>query len=701
MTTYRRLLALIITCALVVLMPAQALAEFPTVYVRRDDACVYDQSGMTIATVSANTPLKLTGMRGSVCRVSHDGKTGYMKKADLSASPAAPRQAAPAMKKTVYVGKATARVYNLNGDTIASLPANTQLVCTAVKGKVCQVTYNGKTGYMLKADLTSGPVQLPEAALDPVPVDTPSLSQVVYAARDDAPVYNAEGKAVNAVAANTRMTCTAVKDGICRVELGGRTGYMKKADLSDSPVSIPEATPEATLAPAPTQAPATVNATAYVSTDNAKVYNAKGKVINYAALNTEVTVVAVKDGVCKVKAQGGTGYMRFSDLSTSKTEPAATAAPETICQNAYVGVDGAKVYDSKGSVIATMKLNAEVTVTAANDGVCRVTSGGHTGYMRAADLSCDKVAQETNVVDIPNTTGYVNKDGAKVYDASGSTIATLDTNAEVTVSAYNDTLVQVVKGSTVGYMSKSDISTSKVQTTSPSYTLKRGDTGEAVKRVQARLRDLGYFSGVIGGNYKDITEASVRVFQEQAKLEVTGVCDAKTLEALFSDSAPKMPQTADNAAATSGGATSGKSTVTPAKGTAKEMDWWTSGIQKIFARGTTATITDVETGLAWREQRRGGTNHADVQPLTAADTAVLKRVYGGKWSWNRRAIFVTINGVNYAASMNGMPHGGGSISGNNFNGHHCIHFTNSRTHGSNKVCSLHQNAIKKALAAKL
>ena len=39
------------------------------------------------------------------------------------------------------------------------------------------------------------------------------------------------------------------------------------------------------------------------------------------------------------------------------------------------------------------------------------------------------------------------------------------------------------------------------------------------------------------------------------------------------------------------------------------------------------------------------------------------------------------------------------IKNNNFNGHHCIHFTNSRTHGGNKVCSKHQAAIKKAAAA--
>ena len=149
---------------------------------------------------------------------------------------------------------------------------------------------------------------------------------------------------------------------------------------------------------------------------------------------------------------------------------------------------------------------------------------------------------------------------------------------------------------------------------------------------------------------------------------------------------------------TSTGSSSG--TAVAAKGTAIEMDWWTSNIQTIFARGVTATITDVDTGLAWKEVRRGGTNHADVQPCTAADTANMKKACGS-WSWARRAIFVTINGVNYAASMNCMPHGSGAIKDNNFDGHHCIHFTNSRTHGSNKVCPLHQAAIKKAASTTL
>ena len=210
-----------------------------------------------------------------------------------------------------------------------------------------------------------------------------------------------------------------------------------------------------------------------------------------------------------------------------------------------------------------------------------------------------------------------------------------------------------------------------------------------------RLLELGYFTGSVGGNYLDLTKSAVAAFQSAAKLNVTGIVDAQTLAKMFADDAPKAPRKDD-----SGSTNAGTTTARPATGTAVEADWWKSDIQSIYARGTTATVTDVETGIAWNEYRGGGTNHADVQPATAADTANMKKACGS-WSWKRRAIFVTINGVNYAASMNCMPHGSGSIKNNNFNGHHCIHFTNSRTHGSNKVCSLHQAAIKKALNATL
>lgn len=116
----------------------------------------------------------------------------------------------------------------------------------------------------------------------------------------------------------------------------------------------------------------------------------------------------------------------------------------------------------------------------------------------------------------------------------------------------------------------------------------------------------------------------------------------------------------------------------------------------IFSIGDIATITDVDTGLSFQVQRRGGSNHADCQPLTAKDTKIMLENYGGQWSWARRAIVVTVDGHHMAASMNGMPHGAGAIQNNNFNGHFCIHFLNSKTHESNKICPIHQAMVRKA-----
>jgi hypothetical protein len=101
---------------------------------------------------------------------------------------------------------------------------------------------------------------------------------------------------------------------------------------------------------------------------------------------------------------------------------------------------------------------------------------------------------------------------------------------------------------------------------------------------------------------------------------------------------------------------------------------------KIFPRKGFAEVIDVETGLSFRVQRRAGSQHADVQPLTAKDTKIMKQIYNGQWSWNRRAIIVHSGDQLIAASMHGMPHGAGAIRGNKFPGHFCIHFKDSTTH---------------------
>ncbi|WP_380630371.1 hypothetical protein [Saccharococcus thermophilus] len=103
----------------------------------------------------------------------------------------------------------------------------------------------------------------------------------------------------------------------------------------------------------------------------------------------------------------------------------------------------------------------------------------------------------------------------------------------------------------------------------------------------------------------------------------------------------------------------------------------------------------METGLQFRVQRRAGNKHADVQPLTRRDTQIMKKIYNGRWSWNRRAIIVLVGDQMIAASMNGMPHGAGAIK-NGFPGHFCIHFWGSTTHRSGKMDPAYQLMILKA-----
>lgn len=127
-----------------------------------------------------------------------------------------------------------------------------------------------------------------------------------------------------------------------------------------------------------------------------------------------------------------------------------------------------------------------------------------------------------------------------------------------------------------------------------------------------------------------------------------------------------------------------------------ELISWEEADQ-LFPKYQRARIVDVDTRLAFWVQRRAGTEHADVQPLTKADTEIMKTIYQGKWSWQRKAIIVELeNGRRLAASMHGMPHGAGAISGNNFNGHFCVHFLGSTTHGSKSPNAAHQIMVWKA-----
>jgi LysM repeat protein len=125
------------------------------------------------------------------------------------------------------------------------------------------------------------------------------------------------------------------------------------------------------------------------------------------------------------------------------------------------------------------------------------------------------------------------------------------------------------------------------------------------------------------------------------------------------------------------------------------LDWWTEA-RYVFPIGSIATVTDFVTGRKYQVKYTMGGNHADSEPLTAADAQIMKDIWGGTYSWTPRAVLVQINGRKLAAASHSYPHDGESILDNNYPGHFCIHFLNSTRHVDGLVQASMQAKIKMA-----
>lgn len=229
--------------------------------------------------------------------------------------------------------------------------------------------------------------------------------------------------------------------------------------------------------------------------------------------------------------------------------------------------------------------------------------------------------------------------------------------------------------------------------------LKKGETSQSVKEVQIKLKQLGYFQSDVTGYYGPITENAVKKFQRACGIKADGVVGPQTLKYIDKYLAVDVSRNANI--------------------NRQAMMPWFGKAEKAFPIGAIATITDIETGLQFKAKRTYGYNHADCETLTAEDTKIYKKIFGGQFKWEMRAIIVEYNDQKLAASMAGMPHAGredkpanawvggrsggfgtgtnlDAIKGNEMSGHFDIHFLGSKTHGTNKIDNRHQVKIIEA-----
>ena len=386
------------------------------------------------------------------------------------------------------------------------------------------------------------------------------------------------------------------------------------------------------------------------------------------------------------------------------------AGKETLkkLDSAYKNADSAKDVDSLrmgDSGSAVKDLQTKLKKLGYYDGTVDSTFGSGTyaavkAFQKKYNLTADGVAGSETLKKLDSA--YKNADSDKDDDslrkgATGSSVKDLQTklkklgfyNASID-GDYGDTTVAAVKAFQKKYNLTADgvagsetlkkldsaYKNADSNTSTDDDSLRKGATGTAVKTLQTNLKKLGFYTAYVDGSFGATTESAVKAFQKKYGLTADGVAGSATLKKIESAVAS---------------ASSGKITT-------ERLDWFNGG-KNVIPNGAVFQIKDVSTGLIFSARRQSGGNHMDAEPLTAEDTAILKKINGGTFSWRRRAVLVKYNGHVYAASIYSEPHGTNTILDNNFDGQFCLHFYGSKTHGTDRVDADHQKCVEQAMKA--
>ena len=386
------------------------------------------------------------------------------------------------------------------------------------------------------------------------------------------------------------------------------------------------------------------------------------------------------------------------------------AGSETLkkLDSAYKNADSDKDDDSLrmgDSGSAVKDLQTKLKKLGYYDGTVDSTFGSGTyaavkAFQKKYNLTADGVAGSETLKKLDSA--YKNADsdkddGSLRKGATGSAVKNLQTklkklgfyNASID-GDYGDTTVAAVKAFQKKYNLTADgvagsetlkkldtaYKNADSNTSTDDDSLRKGATGTAVKTLQTNLKKLGFYTAYVDGSFGSTTESAVKAFQRKYGLTSDGVAGSATLKKIESAVAS---------------ASSGKITT-------ERLDWFNGG-KYVIPNGAVFQIKDVSTGLIFSARRQSGGNHMDAEPLTAEDTAILKKINGGTFSWRRRAVLVKYNGHVYAASIYSEPHGTNTILDNNFDGQFCLHFYGSKTHGTDRVDADHQKCVEQAMKA--
>ena len=356
------------------------------------------------------------------------------------------------------------------------------------------LTADGIATPELQQMILNAGAQMPTAT--PAPTNAPAQNNtaIVRLGNPSSRLNVRRGPGTNTAVVGTlghgqRVTVSGASGRWSQISTGALSGYVMTSYLQ---ITKPDS-PETTTTPAPTSGAASVpdgETLKYGSTGESvkalqralrKLGYFTGSIGGNYLTQTEEAVRAYQlgsgltaDGVATPEIQRMILKAASDVTETPTNAPAATPAPETSGTAATVrlGNPSSRLNvrasaSTSSSIVGALSHGQSVVITGASGAWSRITAGKISGYVMTKYLRTDSApAAEPTARPTTQPTDVPEADGE---------------------------------------------------------TLRYGSTGEAVKAIQRKLKELGYFDGSIGGNYLTKTEAAVKAFQSANGMKADGV----------------------------------------------------------------------------------------------------------------------------------------------------------------------------------
>ncbi|HPS81018.1 MAG TPA: peptidoglycan-binding protein, partial [Candidatus Limiplasma sp.] len=392
------------------------------------------------------------------------------------------------------------RYANTTSVVLATISAGDAVTILGKTGQFYKVEYNQKTGYAMVAYIDgaaestgTGATPKPLSAITAYPYDSTTVARVKLRKSADS-----AATVLVVIPEDAMITVYDVtSNGFAKVKYNGKTGYVISSYIVLASIATPTPVPSATVDP---------SASKYTQVQTGSTGS------HVRALQEALTELGFYTGTVDSKFGPGTktAVLAF-EKKNGLTEDgiADTELQLLLFEGKPKNVKGTRKAVKTVPMVAGVTIKSGDTGEAVENMQTRLQELGY--YTGEINGICDKA------------TVAAIKAFQKKMSITADGIATAD-------------VLTILNGATAISASETVTPTPTPTVAPPTDTLRSGDKGDDVKKVQQRLTDLGYYSGTVDGKYGDSTVKAVKAFQKKNKLTADGVCGAQTRTVMFAAS---------------------------------------------------------------------------------------------------------------------------------------------------------------------